>query len=103
YLFLGNLHGRWLRKFIEVGARAHGSLSINNNDLLALPVPVPTGPDSLKEQQKIADCLASADALIEAQGRKVEALRAHKKGLMQQLFPQEGEIQPRLRLPEFKG
>jgi type I restriction enzyme S subunit len=103
YLFLGNLHGRWMRKFIEVGARAHGSLSINNSDLLALPVPVPAGPTSLKEQQKIADCLESADALIEAQGRKVEALKAHKKGLMQQLFPQEGETQPRLRFPEFEG
>ena len=43
------------------------------------------------------------DALIAAQGRKVEALRVHKKGLMQQLFPQEGETQPRLRFPEFEG
>ncbi|KFB10490.1 HsdS, type I restriction-modification system, S subunit [Nitratireductor basaltis] len=102
YLFLGNLHGRWLRRFIEVGARAHGSLSINDRDLLALPVPVPAGPNSLREQQKIADCLDSADALITAQGRKVEALKAHKKGLMQQLFPQEGETQPRLRFPEFR-
>ncbi|WP_165418184.1 restriction endonuclease subunit S [Rhizobium ruizarguesonis] len=103
YLFLGNLHGRWLRKFIEVGARAHGSLSINDSDLLALPVPVPTGPNSLKEQQKIADCLDSVDALIAAQGRKVEALRVRKKGLMQQLFPQEGETKPRLRFPEFQA
>jgi type I restriction enzyme S subunit len=103
YLFLGNLHGRWLRKFIEVSARAHGSLSINDRDLLAMPVPVPSGPNSLREQQKIADCLKSADALIAAQGRKVEALRAHKKGLMQQLFPQEGETQPLFRFPEFEG
>jgi type I restriction enzyme, S subunit len=103
YLFLGNLHGRWLRKFIEIGARAHGSLSINDRDLLALPVPVPSGPNSLSEQKKIAECLDSADGLIAAQGRKVEALKAHKKGLMQQLFPQEGEIQPRLRFPEFDG
>lgn len=55
------------------------------------------------EQRKIANCLVSADALIAAQGRKVEALRAHKKGLMQQLFPQEGETQPRLRFAEFEG
>jgi type I restriction enzyme S subunit len=103
YLLLGNLHGRWLRKFIEVGARAHGSLSINDRDLLAMPVPIPGGPLSLQEQQKIANCLASADALIEAQGRKVEAIKAHKKGLMQQLFPQEGETQPRVRFPEFEG
>ena len=103
YLLLGNLHGRWLRKFIEVGARAHGSLSINERDLLAMPVPVPGGPLSLQEQRKIADCLASTDALIEAQGRKVKALKAHKKGLMQHLFPQEGETQPRLRFPKFEG
>ncbi len=64
-------------------------------------VEIPT--PSLAEQQKIADCLDSADALIAAQGRKVEALKAHKKGLMQQLFPQEGETQPRLRFPEFQG
>ncbi len=41
----------------------------------------------LKEQQKIAACLSSLDDLITAQARKVEALKTHKKGLMQQLFP----------------
>jgi type I restriction enzyme S subunit len=32
----------------------------------------------------------------------VDALKTHKKGLMQQLFPREGETQPRLRFPEFR-
>lgn len=103
YLFLGNLHGQWLRKFIEVGARAHGSLSINERDLLALPVPLPKGEKSLAEQKKIADCLGSLDELIAAQDRKVDALKSHKKGLMQQLFPRKGETQPHLRLPEFQN
>ncbi len=53
------------------------------------------------EQQKIADCLGSLDDLIAAEGRKLAALRDHKKGLMQQLFPREGETRPRLRFPEF--
>jgi type I restriction enzyme S subunit len=101
--FSDNLHGRWLRKFIQVGARAHGSLSINDSDLMALPVPVPAGKTSVAEQQKIADCLSSLDELIAAQGRKVEALKTHKKGLMQQLFPREDETQPRLRFPEFQS
>lgn len=57
---------------------------------------------TVPEQQKIAHCLDSVDALIAAQGQKVEALRAHKKGLMQQLFPQDRETQPRLRFPEFQ-
>ena len=42
------------------------------------------------------------DELIAAQARKVDALKTHKKGLMQQLFPREGETQPRLRFPEFR-
>ena len=54
------------------------------------------------EQQKIAECLSSVDELIAAQARKVDALKTHKKGLMQQLFPREGETQPRLRFAEFK-
>lgn len=102
YLFLGNLHGQWLRKFIEVGARAHGSLSIDEDDLLALPVPLPSGESSLAEQQKIASCLGSLDDLIGAESQKLAALKAHKQGLMQQLFPREGETRPRLRFPKFE-
>jgi len=64
-----------------------------------ISAPIPTFP----EQQKIAECLSSVDELMAAQTRKVEALKTHKKGLMQQLFPREGETQPRLRFPEFKG
>jgi type I restriction enzyme S subunit len=54
------------------------------------------------EQQKIAECLSSVDELIVAQALKVDVLKTHKKGLMQQLFPREGETQPRLRFPEFQ-
>lgn len=54
------------------------------------------------EQQKIAECLGSLDDLIAAEGRKLAALREHKKGLMQQLFPRKGETRPRLRFPEFR-
>ncbi|MFN8382086.1 MAG: restriction endonuclease subunit S [Anaerolineales bacterium] len=102
YLFLGNLHGRWLRNFITVGARAHGSLNVDDEDLMSLPVPLPQ-KETLAEQQKIADCLTSLDELISAQSQKVQALQAYKKGLMQNLFPPEGETVPRLRFPEFES
>ncbi len=55
------------------------------------------------EQQKIAECLSSLDELIGAESRKLDALKAHKKGLMQQLFPREDETLPRLRFPEFRS
>lgn len=103
YLFLGNLHGIWLKRYIEVSARAHGSLSVDNEALLSLPVPLPSGPKSRREQQKIAACLISVDTLIAAQARKVDELKIHKKGLLLQLFPREGETQPRLRFPKFKN
>ena len=59
-------------------------------------------PPIVSEQQRIADCLSTLDELIAAQARKLDALKTHKKGLMQQLFPREGETQPRLRFPEFQ-
>jgi type I restriction enzyme S subunit len=72
---------------------------INMDELRKTEIMLP----GAKEQQKIADCLSSIDALITAQTQKIEALKAHKKGLMQQLFPAEGETVPKRRFPEFSG
>lgn len=57
----------------------------------------------VQEQQKIASCLSSLDELIAAHKDKLDALKDHKKGLLQNLFPQEGETVPRVRFPEFEG
>lgn len=46
----------------------------------------------LAEQQKIAGCLSSVDDLINTQTQKIEDLKLHKKGLMQQLFPSSDEV-----------
>jgi type I restriction enzyme S subunit len=79
-------------------AAGSGVQNLNAEIIKALLIRFPTPP----EQQKIADCLSSVDELIAAQARKVDALKTHKKGLMQQLFPIEDETQPRLRFPEFR-
>jgi type I restriction enzyme S subunit len=73
--------------------------AINSADLAEIDIAVPS---SLPEQQKIASCLSSLDDLIAAEHQKLDALKAHKQGLMQHLFPREGETRPRLRFPEFK-
>ena len=78
--------------------QAQPGLSVDVLEKVALAIP-PLEP----EQQKIAECLSSVDELMAAQARKVDALKTHKKGLMQQLFPREGETQPRLRFPEFQN
>ena len=54
------------------------------------------------EQQKIASCLSSLDDLIDAHSQKLDLLKDHKKGLMQNLFPQEGEKVPKLSFKEFE-
>ena len=60
-------------------------------------------PKSQQEQNKVADTLTETDRLISTQEQKVESLKAHKKGLMQQLFPQPGATTPALRFPGFAG
>ena len=82
-------------------ALASGNLipGLSRDDILGMAAYFP----SRDEQQKIADCLGSLDDLIAAEGRKLDALRQHKQGLMQQLFPQPGETAPRLRFPEFQN
>ncbi len=42
---------------------------------------------SISEQKKIADCLSDIDGLIALESSKLESLKAYRRGLMQQLFP----------------
>ena len=81
-------------------ALASGNLipGLSRGDILGMAAYFP----SRDEQKKISDCLGSLDDLIAAEGRKLEALRQHKQGLMQQLLPQPGETVPRLRFPKFR-
>ena len=51
--------------------------------------PIPFPPNDTGEQKNIADCLTALDDLIAAQQARIEALKTHKRGLMQKLFPQE--------------
>jgi len=73
--------------------------AVNSDDIRNLILPVP----NLQEQQKIASCLSNLDELIAAHKDKLNALKNHKKGLMQNLFPQEGETVPKYRFPEFEN
>lgn len=93
YIFYVFQNINWL-KHNEAG----GVPSLSKTNIYKIRIAIPQS----QEQQKIADCLSSLDELITAQNRKLEALKTHKKGLMQQLFPTEGETVPKLRFKEFK-
>lgn len=76
---------------------ASGVPSLSKNTIEKIEVAIP----ALEEQQKIADCLSSIDELITAESKKLYAFKAHKKGLIQQLFPAKDESLPKLRFPYF--
>lgn len=88
----------WLNLNQYATGQAQPGLSVEAIEKIAVAV-----PPNQYEQQKIADCLSSLDGLISTESRKLDALASYKKGLMQQLFPAEGETVPKLRFPEFRN
>ena len=81
-------------KFIQGG---QGNLS--GDIVKSITVPFP----KKNEQQKIASCLLSLDEVIATHNQKLNLLKDHKKALMQNLFPQEGEKVPKYRFKEFEN
>lgn len=58
-------------------------------------------PPRIEEQKKIASCLSSIDGVITVESHRLDVLKEHKKGLLQNLLPQEGETAPKFRFKEF--
>lgn len=59
--------------------------TLKSEAFLEISVPFPVNSH---EQKKIASCLCALDELIASESAKLDSLKDHKKGLMQQLFPQ---------------
>jgi len=57
-------------------------INISKIEMMKVKIKLP----SLPEQQKIADFLSSIDNKIEAEKKKLEYLKAYKKGLLQKMF-----------------
>ena len=53
------------------------------------------------EQQEIGDFFKQLDSLITLHQRKLEHLQEQKKGLLQKMFPKNGEVVPEVRFPGF--
>lgn len=88
----------YLESIVQKGAK--NTINIRNDVFLSKHLVLPRDRE---EQQKIASCLSTLDNLITAHNDKLDALKDHKKGLLQNLFPQEGETVPKVRFPEFEG
>lgn len=86
----------YLSSIVQKGAK--NTINIHNDTFLSKSLILPLDK---KEQRKIAACLSSLDEVIASQIEKMELLNNHKKGLMQNLFPQDGEKLPKYRFREF--
>ena len=56
---------------------------------------------NVREQEKIAEFFHDLDSLIALHQRKLEHLQEQKKGLLQKMFPKNGETVPEVRFPGF--
>lgn len=86
-----------IREQIKKESQGTKVLGISASRLSCIHVAYPAD----EKEQKITDCLTSIEDLIATQTKKLDALKAHKKGLVQQLFPAKDEAIPKLRFPEF--
>ena len=73
------------QSYFQTNAAGAAVKNLNAEIIKLLPIYL---PKNIKEQQKIASCLSSLDEVIAAHSQKLALLKDHKKGLMQNLFPQ---------------
>ena len=77
-----------------------GNPKLMNNVMLEIKVNL---PKSIDEQKKIGDYLTKLDNLITLNQRKCDALKELKKGMLQKMFPKDGEKVPEFRFKGFTG
>lgn len=87
-----------LQKICAEGARNHGLLNVSTNDFFQLKLHV---PKSKEEQQEIASLFTELDNLIQLAQKELYGYRELKQGMLQKMFPKNGEKVPEIRFPEF--
>lgn len=83
YHYLTHIKNRIIAKYLQGG---QGNLSGQIIKAIHLYFPQP------EEQEKVANCLSEMDFILTQQFNKVEKLKAHKRGLLQRLFPSLEEV-----------
>ena len=72
--------------------------AINSNDLAQIEIGVPTFP---KEQEKIGNFFKQLDNTLALHQRKLEKTKALKSAYLSEMFPAEGEYEPKRRFAGF--
>lgn len=96
--FLAYYLSHGVKKSISKIAQGDAVVHLYSTQLKKISIKV---PPKKEEQQKIASCLSSIDEVITVESHRLDVLKEHKKGLLQNLLPQEGETAPKFRFKEF--
>ena len=83
--------------FGNAGGSTVATYTITNAKTTKVPVP------PLQEQQRIAEALSDVDGMISSLEKLIAKYKSIKTACLQQMFPQNGETVPRMRLPGFTG
>lgn len=83
--------------FGNAGGSTVATYTITNAKTTKVPVP------PLPEQQRIAEALSDVDGMISSLEKLIAKYKSIKTACLQQMFPQNGETVPRMRLPGFTG
>lgn len=86
----------YLSSIVQKGAK--NTINIHNDTFLSKSLVLPIDK---REQSKIASFLLSLDEVIAAHNERMELLKEHKNGLVQNLFPQLGKTLPSIRFKKF--
>ncbi len=97
YFFATTIWHRFMKLNGDTGARSD-RFSIKGSVFREMPIP---WPPSACEQSCIGTFFQQLDSLITLHQRKLDHVKDLKKGLLQKMFPKEGESVPELRFPGF--
>ena len=92
-----NTLGVSYEKYIQITSQRSGQPGVNAQEYGEYTFLVP----DYTEQKKIGGFLRQLDNLITLHQRKLDDLKLLKKGLLQKMFPKNGEKIPEIRFPGF--
>lgn len=86
-----------LKRYGETHGAGSTFVEVSGKEMAKMPIKMPY----YKEQQHISSFFSKLDFLITLHQRKLSDLKKMKSGLLQKMFPKNGEDKPEIRFPEF--
>lgn len=97
FVFQNTLTDKY-QQFIKITSQRSGQPGINAKEYASFKIII---PKSFNEQRLIGKLYFHLDNLITLQQRQLDLYKKLKKGLLQKLFPKDGEKVPKVRFADF--